>query len=385
MIFKLLQRAGLPGRLMLGLLLLTLITCETGCGGTPTPRPTIKPTPMVIRPTELPTPTKVKPTPTSYPTPNPALIDSDGDLFPDEVEVGMGSDPFVHDCLRKAGCEGPSVITPSGIMNVILVLDASASMDGEIEGQTKMELAKAALTQYVQGLPPSVNVGLIVYGHRGSTEESDREQSCASVELTYPIGPIDRVNLYAEIDSVAVVGWAPVANALQATWQAFAGKEKQTNQIVLVSSVGDICGGDPCRVADELRQAYSTMTIQVIGLAPDDATLRQPFDGAQDKARDTASQQFQCVADTTGGTYYNVRTASELAQAWKAILDRDRQWFGTSSCLIHHKDFYESCRWIQSAAFEEWAESSGWALTHSQELVEIQEAVAEEEIKMSMY
>jgi hypothetical protein len=56
---------------------------------------------MRIRPTELPTPTKVKPTPTSYPTPNPALIDSDGDLFPDEAEVGMGSDPFVHDCLRR--------------------------------------------------------------------------------------------------------------------------------------------------------------------------------------------------------------------------------------------------------------------------------------------
>jgi hypothetical protein len=379
LILKLLQKASLPGKLMLGLLLLTLLVGGMGCGGatqTPT-RPTVPKPTVRIRPTELPTPTKVQPTPTSYPTPNPALIDSDGDLFPDEVEVGMGSDPFVHDCLRKAGCEGPSVITPSGIMNVILVLDASASMDGEIEGQTKMELAKAALTQYAHDLPPGVNIGLIVYGHRGSTEESDREQSCASVELTYPIGPIDRVNLYAEINSVAAVGWAPVANALQATWQAFAGKEKQTNQIVLVSSVGDICGGDPCRVAGELRQAYSAITIHVIGLAPDDATLRQ--------AQDTASQQFQCVADMTGGTYYNVRTTSELAQVWKAILARDRQWFGTSSCLIQHKDSYESCRWIQSAALEEWAESSGWALTHSQELLEIQEAVAEEEIKMSMY
>jgi len=387
LIFKLLQKASLPGRLMLGLLLLTLLVWEMGCGGAaPTPTRIAGPKPTVrLRPTEVPTPTKAKPAPTSYPTPNPALIDSDGDLYPDEVEIGMGSDPFVHDCLRKAGCEGPSVITPSSIMNVIMVLDASAGMDGEIEGQTKMELAKAALTQYAHDLPPGVNVGLIVYGHRGSTAESDKEQSCASVELTYPIGPIDRASLYAEINSVAVVGWAPVAKALQATWQAFAGKEKQTNQIVLVSSVGDVCGGDPCRVADESRQAYSTITIHVIGLAPDDATLRQPFDGAQDKAQDTASQQFQCVADATGGTYYNVRTASELAQAWKAILDRDRQWFGTSSCLIQHKDFYESCRWVQLSAFEQWAESSGWALTHGQEGVEIQEAVAEEEVKMSLY
>jgi len=312
-------------------------------------------------------------------------LDSDGDLYPDEAEVGMGSDPFVHDCLRKVGCEGLGVITPSGIMNVLLVLDASAGMEGEIEGQTKMELAKAALTQYAHDLPPGVNVGLIVYGHRGGTEESDREQSCASVELVYPIGPIDRVTLYTEINSVVAVGWSPVANALQATWQAFAGKEKQTNQIVLVSSVGDVCGGDPCRVVGELRQAYSAITIHVIGLAPDDATLRQPFDGAQDKAQDTASQQFQCVADTTGGTYYNVGTASELAQAWKAILDRDRQWFSTSSCLIQHKDLYEGCRWIQSAAFEQWTESSRWSQTHSQEWIEIQKAVSEEEVKMSMY
>jgi hypothetical protein len=289
----------------------------------------------------------------------------------------MGSDPFVHDCLRKAGCEGPSVITPSGIMNVLLILDASAGMSGEMEGQTMMELAKAALTQYAHDLPPGVNAGLIVYGHRGSTAESDKEQSCASVELTYPIGPIDRTTLYTKINSVVAIGWSPVAKALQATGQAFAGKEKQSNQIVLVSSIGDTCGGDPCRVADELRQTYNAITIQVIGLAPDDATLQQ--------VQDTASQQFQCVADATGGTYYNVQTASEFSQAWKAILDRDRQWFSTSSCLIEHKDLYESCRWVQLSAFEEWVESSGWVLTHSQECVEIQEAVSEEEIKMSMY
>jgi hypothetical protein len=177
-----------------------------------------------------------------------------------------------------------------------------------------------------------------------------------------------------------------VANALQATWQAFAGKEKQTNQIVLISSVGDTCGGDLCRVAGELRQAYSAITIHVIGLAPDDATLRQPFDGAQDKAQGTASQQLQCVADTTGGTYYNVRTTSELAQAWKTILDKDRQWFGMSSCLIPHKEFYKECRWVQLSVFEEWAQSSEWALTHGQEMMAIWEAVSEEvEVKMSMY
>jgi hypothetical protein len=374
--FKLLQKANLPVRLMLRLLLLTFLACEMGCGGA-TPTPTIAKPTVRIRPTEPPTPTKLKPTPTLYPTPNPALIDSDGDLFPNEVEVGMGSDPFVHDCLRKAGCEGPNVITPSGIMNVLLVLDASAGMDGEIEGKIKMELTKTALTQYAHDLLPGVNAGLIVYGHRGSTAESDKEQSCASVELTYPIGPIDRVTLYTKINSVVAVGWSPVASALQAAGKAFAGKEKQTNQIVLISSVGDTCGGDPCRVAGELRQAYSAITIHVIGLTPDDATLRQD--------QDTASQQFQCVADTTGGTYYNVRTASEFAQAWKAILDRDRQWFSTSSCLMQHKDFYESCRWVQLSAFEEWSESSGWALTHGHEWVEIQEAVAEEEVGMSMY
>lgn len=165
------------GRLMLGLLLLTLLAGEIGCGG-PAPTPTIPKPTVRLRPTEPPTLTKVKPTPTSYPTPNPALIDSDGDLYPDEVEAGMGSDPFVHDCLRKAGCEGPSVTTPGGIMNVLLVLDASAGMDGEVEGQTKMELAKAALTQYAHDLPPGVNAGLMVYGHRGSTGEGERAILC---------------------------------------------------------------------------------------------------------------------------------------------------------------------------------------------------------------
>jgi hypothetical protein len=182
------------------------------------------------------------------------------------MEVAMGNDPFVNECLQQVGCGGTEILPPSGIMNVVIVLDASAGMADETPGGTRMDLAKAALNQHVESLPPGVNVGLLLYGHRGSRDESDKAESCAAIDLVYRVGPVDKVTLKAMINSAPAVGLAPVANSLLAAQQALAGREMQTNRILLVTSGGDSCGGDPCQVVQEMRQSGVATTIDVIGL-----------------------------------------------------------------------------------------------------------------------
>ena len=351
--------------LLLALWLLATLGCNLASLGGPFSQPT--PT-RKARATLTPTPTQAKPTSTLYPTPDTSLIDSDGDLFPDEVEGIMGNDPFVNECLQQAGCGGTEVSTPSGVVNVVIVLDASAGMADEIAGGTRMDVATAALNQYVESLPPGINVGLLLYGHRGSGDESDKAESCAAIDLVYRVGPVDRVTLKAMINSAPSIGWAPVAESLLAAQRALAGREMQTNRILLVTSGGDSCGGDPCQVVKEMRQSGVTTTIDVIGLNLDYEAIKP----------------LQCVANTTGGLYYSAPTADELAEAWEALQQREEYWFETESCPAPNRDLYLSCRQDELSQFTERAGSTGWAQDHPDQFVEITQALAEEQAELAV-
>ena len=358
-----------PRRRVSGLLLALWLLATLGCNLASLGGPFSQPTPTrKARATLTPTPTQAKPTPTLYPTPEPSLIDSDGDLFPDEMELIMGNDPFVNECLQQVGCGGTAIPTPGSVMNVVIVLDASAGMADETPGGTRMDLARAALSHHVESLPPGVNVGLLLYGHRGSRDESDKAESCAAIDLVYRVGPMDRGALKAMINSAPSVGWAPVAGSLLAAQQALAGREMQTNRVLLVTSGGDSCGGDPCQVVREMRQSGVATTIDVIGLNLDYEAI----------------EPLQCVANTTGGLYYSAPTADGLAEAWEALQWREKHWFETESCLAPNIDLYLSCRQDELSQFTEWADSAGWTQDHRDQFVAITQALAEEQAELAV-
>ena len=358
-----------PRRRVSGLLLALWLLATLGCNLASLGGPFSQPTPTrKARATLTATPTQAKPTPTLYPTPEPSLIDSDGDLFPDEVEVIMGNDPFVNECLQQVGCGGTAIPTPGSVMNVVIVLDASAGMADETPGGTRMDLARAALSHHVESLPPGVNVGLLLYGHRGSRDESDKTESCAAIDLVYRVGPVDRVAFKAMLNSAPSVGWAPVAESLLAAQQALAGWETQTNRILLVTSGGDNCGGDPCQVVQEMRQSGVATTIDVIGLNLDYEAI----------------EPLQCVANTTGGLYYSAPTADGLAEAWEALQWREKHWFETESCLAPNIDLYLSCRQDEFSQFTEWADSTGWTQDHLDQFAAITQALTEEQAELAI-
>ena len=68
--------------------------------------------------------------------------------------------------------------------NVMIVLDASGSMRGQIEGRTKMEIAKQAIREVLKTIPEDVRVGLRVYGHQSPRYKHDCKDSKLEVPLT---------------------------------------------------------------------------------------------------------------------------------------------------------------------------------------------------------
>ncbi|MGD9747001.1 MAG: VWA domain-containing protein, partial [Verrucomicrobiales bacterium] len=64
----------------------------------------------------------------------------------------------------------------SDAARVIIVFDASGSMAGEVPGGPKIEVAKKVVSDLVSKLDPSVQLGLMAYGHR-------KKGDCEDIEL----------------------------------------------------------------------------------------------------------------------------------------------------------------------------------------------------------
>ena len=77
-------------------------------------------------------------------------------------------------------------------VNVQILLDASGSMIGRVDGEIKMDLAKKAVQEFASSLPSHAEVSLRVYGHKGSNSKKDKKVSCASNEMVYPFKSYDQ-------------------------------------------------------------------------------------------------------------------------------------------------------------------------------------------------
>ncbi len=194
-------------------------------------------------------------------------------------------------------------------VNVELVFDSSGSMAQEITpGVTRIDAAKDVLNDVIDAIPEreGVNVGFRVYGHEGSNQEEDREESCRSTDLVVPIDGINKAALRDAVARYEPVGWTPITLSLQEAAQDFSAPgENEANAIVLVTDGLETCGGDPCEAASALAEGDVSVTTYVIGFG-----LTQEEQGT-----------LQCIADAGGGLNLGAGSAEELNRALFTVLE----------------------------------------------------------------
>jgi hypothetical protein len=176
--------------------------------------------------------------------------------------------------------------------NVLFIFDASGSMKVAAGPESRMTVAKKAMNQALKDVPADVRLGLLMYGHR-------RANDCKDIELVSPIGADDAATINAKIQSAEAKGETPIAEALRQAARSFAALKGQSNSIVLVTDGIEECKGDPCAAAREIKAAGLDLKAHVVGFALNDQ---------QRKA-------VQCIADLTGGKYFEARDASGLNRA----------------------------------------------------------------------
>ncbi len=217
----------------------------------------------------------------------------DGDTQESEIVVNV----------RDSSCAALEVMAlnegrPAISLNdraVEIVVDASKSMWGQIDGKSKMEIAKSTLEEISYWLPDDFDLALRAYGNTSSSDKND----CADSSLLVPFGEQNREYIRRAISGLRPTGQTPIAYALNQAARDF-GSLQGAPTVVLVSDGIESCGGDPVSAAHSLRQ--QGIVVHLIGFG---------LGNADDE--DTAS--LQAVANASGGRYVTAGTAEELKAA----------------------------------------------------------------------
>lgn len=248
--------------------------------------------------------------------------DSNANSIPDLAEQETGRNPRADECLpdRCRPPEGTSSIELAEGRNTLILLDSSGSMAGPAGGgRIKLDAAKQAIRTYIDSTPRSVDrLGLAVYGHRGSSEESGKAESCRETETFAPIGELTSASAPRILRRFEPTGWTPVAGALESSESALRGREGEINRVILVSDGVETCGGDPVGVARSLNESGIDVTVDVVGF-----DIREEVD----------VQRLRRVADAGGGEYVDAKTAGDLSDYFDRLSERRRDLLQSIPCI----------------------------------------------------
>lgn len=173
----------------------------------------------------------------------------------------------------------------------MIVMDGSGSMWGQIDGRTKLEIARETVTGVLGTLPESRVIGLMAYGHR-------ERGNCADIELMVPPAAGTAPQILDAVNAMRFQGKTPLTEAVRLAAEALRSTEEPAT-VVLVTDGIETCEADPCALATELEASGVDFTAHVIG-----------FGLTRDEGAEVA-----CIAENTGGRYLPASDADALAGA----------------------------------------------------------------------
>ncbi len=173
----------------------------------------------------------------------------------------------------------------------IVILDASGSMWGQIDGKPKLEIARQSLKTVLQSVPGDQEIGFMAYGHR-------QKGSCEDIELIVPPRAGTAGDIAAAADTLKFVGKTPLSVAVRQAAEALKYTEDKA-RVILITDGLETCDADPCQLGRELEAAGVDFTADVVG-----------FGLTAEEGR-----QVACLAENTGGKYIQASDEAALKEA----------------------------------------------------------------------
>lgn len=193
--------------------------------------------------------------------------------------------------LAAATAVAMSISVASAAEDVVIVYDASGSMWGQIEGTSKIEIARDVMADLVTNWSDDTNLGLVAYGHRTAGD-------CRDIETLIEPGPLHRASFISTVNSIQPRGKTPISDAVQHAADLLSYRDNPAT-VVLISDGLETCQADPCALAEQLARQGVKFTTHVVG-----------FD-----LEDEAHANLACIAENTGGVFVPAQNADELKAA----------------------------------------------------------------------
>jgi len=200
--------------------------------------------------------------------------------------------------LGTAAQNQPPVINkPTPLTRILFIFDASQSMQGRWQSDSKFNIAKHIMTEMLDSIANLKNTefALRVYGHQFQYPP----QVCSDTKLEVPFAPGNASKIKSRLRTITPRGTTPLAFSLEQSAKDFPPCSNCRNIVVLITDGMEECSGDPCAVSRMLQKNGIILKPFIIGIGQD-------FNLA-----------FNCV-----GTYFDATNEKDFRKALNIVISQ---------------------------------------------------------------
>ncbi len=180
---------------------------------------------------------------------------------------------------------------------ILFVMDASRSMTGKWQGESKYLIARTILSQILDSIRniDNVQVALRVYGHT----KNFPPQNCNDTRLEVPFSNDNIDQIKFRLKQLSPRGTSPIASSLLKSKEDFTDCNNCRNIVVLITDGIEECDGDICDVSELLQKQGIILKPFIIGIGHD------------------THEAYDCA-----GQYYNAANKKQFTKALKIIITK---------------------------------------------------------------
>jgi len=186
---------------------------------------------------------------------------------------------------------------PKTLTRILFVFDASQSMIGRWQSDTKFNIASRLFVNILDSLKniKNLQLALRVYGH----QKQFPPQDCNDTKLEVPFAPDNFARIKSVMKTIVPRGTTPIAFSLEQAANDFPPCDHCRNIIILITDGMEECNGDPCVVSHDLQKRGIIMKPFIIGIGKNFA------------------ESFDCV-----GTYFDATSEKAFTNALNIVISR---------------------------------------------------------------
>lgn len=186
-----------------------------------------------------------------------------------------------------------------------IAIDASKSMNAELDGEPRIDIAKRVITETLSDL--DADIALRAFGHNVADTTELKEQSCLDTELEVGFGN-DFSEVVTATNALTPLGWTPLALTIKEAGADLLAQVGKKPILVILSDGEDTCGGDPVAEAAKLKEMDIDVALYIIGFAVDAET----------------KIILENIAQAGGGQYLEANDANGLMDSLETILENEQ-------------------------------------------------------------